>query len=91
MPRQYLPKAVDNATDLATFHVSEFEDGTWCFVRNLAALPIGSQLWYLDKRSAIPDDGGLSVVAPLDGSPIAGAPDARWLACPCGSIVQPPQ
>lgn len=57
---------------LATVHVSELEDGANAWVSDIESY------FVLVQNSGLTPDG-TTIIKPLDGSPIAGLPNARWL------------
>jgi len=72
MPKERPDVTVEDLNALAQLHVSEFDDGSEAWVSS-------QQTGYvLFKNSPLPIDG-VTVVAPLVGSPSAGAPGAAWV------------
>src|SRR5260221_5976914 len=66
---------------LAQLHVSELEDGSWEWVASERAY------FSLVKSSGAVADG-LSIVAPIAGSPSAGGAGARWVKVISGAQEQ---
>lgn len=71
---------VDTVLELRDIHVSELQDGTFCWCANTPAFLTGHGYYSLNKSSGQPDDPiFFQVVEPNPGSPIAGEPLARWV------------
>jgi hypothetical protein len=62
---------VNDLGELSTVHVSGVDEGANAWVET------DGFYWILEKSSGVPVGPG--VIAPLPGSPIAGAPNARWI------------
>src|SRR5277367_4646972 len=57
--------------ELSTVHVSQLEEGANAWVES------AGDYWILEKNSGAPVGPG--ILAPLGGSPSAGAANARWI------------
>src|SRR5277367_316522 len=62
---------VSDLGELSTLHVSAITEGANVWVES------EGDYWTLEKASGAVV--GVNVIAPLGGSPIAGAPNARWV------------
>jgi hypothetical protein len=77
MPKNRTDITVANIAALALVHVAELDDGCWAWV-------VADSVYYtLQKNSGAAP--GVGVVAPVAGSPIAGAANARWILEAVGS------
>jgi hypothetical protein len=72
MARRTTDIVVANVAELATVHVAEFEDGSTAWARDRA------QEYVLQKGLGV-GGNGVTIIAPIAGSPIAGAPGAVWV------------
>ena len=84
MPNFAIPITVDTLAALALVHVAEIDNGT------LAWVDATSSIFVLRKLSALVPNG-TTVIAPVAGSPIAGAAAARWVqlaGAGSGSVLQ---
>jgi hypothetical protein len=84
MPNFESPIVVASLAALADIHVAEIDDGVLAYVQSLTAF------YVLEKASGAAPNG-VTIIAPNQGSPIAGAAGARWifLVSPGGAIVTP--
>jgi len=69
---------VSSIGELQTVHVAELQEGVWAWVQD-AGGGVGAYFTLVKSLAApVPVADGVNVVAPLSGSPVAGAANARW-------------